>query len=227
MEAEVSETPPVQKSGPFDVWLITAGILVAVFAISGLLMIPNGPDQVSTLPEVVATLDIFIVTATPLSEAQIQRLPLAETTLRPSETPIPTPTSVPATAPIIEWSDADKNVLSWLCFYEVGGMGNVKIDACLSVISTVRARYAYPNSPFKERDIISTLERPGQFTGVKWDVNRPAPDPDLLWTVNQYQVGMRGSCNGYFYFDSVPGGPSLCIIRSSNGQFMEFHSGWN
>jgi hypothetical protein len=224
MEEEVSDIPSQTHAPRIAIWLIIAGVSVAILAATGLFLIPNVPAEVSALPGPLPTLDIFVVTATPPAAAQIQRQPLSFTTPRPTETAVPSPTSLPA--PEIQWSDADKNVLSWLCYYEVGGMGNVKIDACLSVISTVRARYAYSNSPFRERDIISTLEKPGQFTGVKWDVNRPASDPDLLWAVNQYQVGMRGSCNGYLYFDSISGGPSLCVIRSSNGQFMEFHNGW-
>jgi hypothetical protein len=48
----------------------------------------------------------------------------------------------------------------------------------------------------------------------------------LLWAVEQYQAGARGSCNGYPYFDSVPGGPSSCVIYGPGGQFEEFHTGW-
>jgi hypothetical protein len=103
-------------------------------------------------------------------------------------------------------------------------MAEARVDACLSVISTVRARYAY-GSGFPETDVISTLRRPGQFN-FDFDPSQPAPDTELYWVVQQYQWGMRGSCNGFLYFDSVPGGPSLCVIQSSTGEFMEFHNGW-
>jgi hypothetical protein len=102
-------------------------------------------------------------------------------------------------------------------------MGSVRGDACLSVISTVRARYAYSNG-FGTTDVISTILAPNQFH-ITIDTSQPAPDAALYDLVIAYQNGARGSCNGYLYFDSVPGGPVLCTIRSSNGQFLEFHNG--
>jgi len=57
-------------------------------------------------------------------------------------------------------------------------------------------------------------------------LDRPAPDVLLQEAVAQYKWGARGSCNGYLYYDSVPGGPSLCVIEAANGQFVEFHNGW-
>ena len=167
-------------------------------------------------------------TATPAQSALIQRDMAGMPTVGPTEAAAApeAPTATFPPPPEIVWTDAEKNVLSWLCRGEVGGMAEVKIDACLSVISTVRARYAY-GSGFSETDVIGTISRPGQFTGIVWETDRPAPDPDLLWAVNQYQSGARGSCTGFLYFDSIPGGPVLCTITSSNGQFMEFHNGWN
>lgn len=128
--------------------------------------------------------------------------------------------------PTIYWTQEETYALQWTCYSEIGGMGSVKIDACYSVISTIRARYAYESSPFPERDVIGTLLRPNQFYGT-WYTDRPGPDPDLNWAVEQYRLGARGSCNGYYFFDSVPGGPSLCVIYGAGGQFMEFHNGWN
>jgi hypothetical protein len=133
------------------------------------------------------------------------------------------PTINPDDIPEIEWTQEEKNALSWMCYGEVGGMAGARVDACLSVISTVRARYVYANS-FYETDVISTLTRPGQFN-VEIHTDRPAPDDDLMWAVEQYEAGARGSCNAFLYFDSVPGGPSLCQIYSSNG-WIEFHNGW-
>ncbi len=175
--------------------------------------------EIASLPDVVRR---PIPTGTPLAQAQIQRqiLPGAE-----PGTPTPAPeASRPPVTPI-PWSDAEINALSWLCYHEIRGMAEVRIDACLSVISTVRARYVYYNN-FGETDVIGTLQRAGQFP-IDFDTSQPAPDQDLYWTVIQYQYGARGSCNGFLFYDSVPGGPVLCVIRSSNGQFMEFHNGWN
>lgn len=142
----------------------------------------------------------------------------------PTFTPGPTPTPRPPSGPPAEWTEEEKNALSWMCYGEVGGMGEVKIDACLSVISTVHARYSQPNN-YDELNLIDALLRPGQFN-VTIETGRPAPDTSLYDTVGQYQSGSRGSCDGYLYFDSVPGGPSLCVINASNGQFLDFHNGW-
>lgn len=143
--------------------------------------------------------------------------PTAEPTLAVEATP-----DLPRTP--IAWTEAEKNALSWLCLHEVGGMGSTRIDACLSVVSTVRARYAYSNN-FPELDVISTLLKPNQFN-IEFDTAQPAPDAELYAAVEQYQNGVRGSCNGYLFFDSVPGGPSLCVIWGAAGQFLEFHNGW-
>jgi len=161
-------------------------------------------------------------TSLPVSPTGSPGTPLAST---PAPTGQPTPEGPQPTPPEIVWTQEEKNALGWLCYGEVGGMGSAKIDGCLSVISTVRMRYAYPNS-FPETDVISTLLRPGQFN-VTIYTDRPGPDPDLNWAVEQYQAGARGSCNGFLFFDSVPGGPSLCTIYAANGQWMEFHNGWN
>lgn len=206
------------------VWLIVIGAVVATLSSAAIRLLSETPqpaDAASRPPAIL--LPANFPTPTPPGSALIQRQAIAATAVPTAEPAAPTATFVPP--PVIEWSDAEKNVLSWLCRGEVGGMAEVKVDACLSVISTVRARYAYGRG-FAESDVMSTLERPGQFTGVVWYTDRPAPDPDLLWAVNQYQAGARGSCTGYLYFDSIPGGPVLCTIVSSNGQFLDFHNGW-
>ena len=104
-------------------------------------------------------------------------------------------------------------------------MGAVRIDACWSVLATVRQRYAYPNE-FAETDVAGTLARPGQFP-IEFHFDYPAPDEELYNAVLQYQWGARGSCSGYLYYDSVPGGPSECGIYSENGSWIEFHNGWD
>ena len=186
-------------------------------------------------------------TATPLGAWATPTLIPPPTRIAPPSSEAPEPSAIPAatnipstavpsagagptvdietTPPEIEWTTAEKNALGWLCYGEVGGMGSVKVDACLSVISTVRMRYAYPNS-FPETDVISTILRPGQFNVTVY-TDQPGPDADLNWAVEQYQYGMRGSCNAFLFFDSVAGGPSLCTIYASNGQWIEFHNGWN
>jgi len=168
------------------------------------------------------TLALPDITATAPQQAVISR-GVAAPTLAP-QTASPTTELTQTALPTIAWTDGEKNALSWLCWYEVRGMGDVLADACLSVISTVRARYAY-SSGFGTSDVISTILAEGQFTGVEIDTNQPASS-ELYWLAEIYANGARGSCTGYFYFDSVPGGPSLCVIRSSNGQFIEFHNGW-
>lgn len=217
--------------------LIAVGVGLTILSIGGLALLAFLPAQ--GRPEAAAGEGTPETSPNPGSEAAA--LPIGTPGPTPSPTlagpvtptrPAGTPPAsdgeaaptVTGTLPLIEWTEAEKNALSWLCYYEVGGMGEARVDACLSVISTVRARYAYPNG-FTETDVIGTLTRPGQFN-IEFETDRPAPDSELYWVVEQYQYGMRGSCNGYLYFDSVPGGPSLCVIRSSNGQFMEFHNGW-
>ena len=147
-------------------------------------------------------------------------------TLTPSPTPIPTSTPAPTATdgppPEIEWTQEERYALEWLCYGEVGGMTGVKVDACLSVISTVRARYAYSNN-FNYPDLLSAVMAPGQFN-VTIHTDQPGPDADLNWAVDQYQAGARGTCNGYLYFNSIPGGPAECTLRSSNGQFLQFHN---
>jgi hypothetical protein len=204
--------------------LVVVGIVLTILSTMGLLLVPDLPEQtvvVSHTP--VPTTIVLNVTATLPQQAMIQRGMVAAPLPPPTLTTAPESTQAPL--PTIVWTDAEKNALSWLCWYEVRGMGDVRTDACLSVISTVRARYAY-NSGFGTSDVISTILAKGQFTGVKIDTAQPAPDPELLWMVEIYASGARGSCTGYFYFDSISGGPSLCVIRSSNGQFVEFHNGW-
>lgn len=171
-------------------------------------------------------------TVTPAGQALVQReaLPPATPTPTPTLTPLPTDTPLPtetATATPgqpaeVTFTQAERNALSWLCYGEVGGMGTTKVDACLSVISTVRARYAYSNS-FGETGVIDTITRPGQFN-VSIDTGRPSPDADLNWAVEAYEGGMRGSCNGYLYFNAVQGRD--CAIFGYGGQVLYFFNHW-
>jgi hypothetical protein len=204
--------------------LVVFGIILTILSTMGLILVPAPLEQIAVASRTpVPTMIVVNVTATLPQQAMVQRAVPAATLPPLTLTPTLEPTQGPL--PTIVWTGAEKNALSWLCWYEVRGMGDVRTDACLSVISTVRARYAY-NSGFGTSDVISTILAEGQFTGVKIDTAQPAPDPELLWMVEIYTGGARGSCTGYFYFDSISGGPSLCVIRSSNGQFVEFHNGW-
>jgi hypothetical protein len=199
---------------------------VAILSMAGLILLPATPpgDQSGASQG----FGLSFATPTPPLSAAIPREfvpPVGPTaTARVDSTAPPAgDNSTPVPPPVINWTQEEKYALSWLCWYEIRGFGSKKIDACLSVISTVRARYAYPNSGFGTHDVLSTLRAPGQFTGVNFDTTKPAPDPDLLSAVEQYAAGARGSCNGYLYYDSLPGGPATCVI-SGNGQYEEFHN---
>lgn len=210
--------------------LILLGLALVALSVAGLLLLKRPPTPApvtptierTTIPTAQAGSLLPDPTSTPAG-AHVERQMPAPPTRTPTPQPAPTATRPDGTP--IAWTEAEKNALSWMCWYEVGGMGSVRVDACLSTISTVRARYAYPNA-FAETDVLSTLLREGQFN-IEIDTSQPAPDPEMYWTVEQYQKGMRGSCNGYLYFDSVPGGPALCVIRSETGLFLEFHNGWD
>ncbi len=215
------KTSPSRPAPHWAVLLIVAGTMLTILSAGGLLLLRFAPTSV-TASYVPAPTRTPLPTPTLPRQAIVERQFIPITTPQPSPSPSPTPTSAPVTP--IPWTQEEINALSWLCYYEVRGMAEARVDACLSVISTVRARYAY-GSGFAETDVISTLRRPGQFN-FDFDPSQPAPDAEMYWVVQQYQWGMRGSCNGFLYFDSVPGGPSLCVIQSSTGEFMEFHNGW-
>jgi hypothetical protein len=226
--SDAVQVPAARKRPAWAVPLIACGAALVLLSSGGLLLLrtlPGDPAPVSGggKTPVPTRQGVLAPTPTPPVQARVERRVLAPPS--PTLTPMPTPTATRPPSPPIPWTEGEKNALTWLCWHEVRGMQEVRVDACLSVISTVRARYAYSNG-FPETDVVGTLLRPGQFN-IEFDTGQPAPDPELYWIVEQYQYGLRGSCNGYLYFDSVPGGPSLCVIRSGNNQFMEFHNGWN
>jgi hypothetical protein len=231
--------------------LIMIGTLLVLLSGSGLFLLRAPQDEVGVSDTSTPSPTHYSIAVTPTSLADpiIQRLivpmptravtptvfSLPSTTPSPSiaEIPAVTPTGAqtsapaqPTTAPAVEgtpivWTEEEKNALSWMCHYEVGGMGTVKYDACLSVISTVRARYVYGSG--LGSDVMSVLQWPNQFNiPIKTD----SPNTTFIGTVEEYQGGARGSCNGYFYFDSVAGGPSLCVIYGAANQFLDFHNGW-
>lgn len=248
-----AESPQAHPSPRWPLRLIALGAALILLAAGGfaLLMFQPAPqpglsgaaatptpDKATKTPEPTPTR--AAVAMTPADDARIDRQlvsPPTHTptpTLTPTATPTstatataaisPSPSPVPVTPEPIVWTQEEKNALSWMCYGEVGGMGAAKIDACLSVISTVRVRYAYANN-FAGDDLLSTLFAPGQFN-VPMYTDRPGPDPDLMWAVEQYAAGMRGSCTGFRYFNSIPGGPAQCTIYASNGQFLQFHNSW-
>ncbi|NDJ53372.1 MAG: hypothetical protein GYB68_09850 [Chloroflexi bacterium] len=230
--------------------LIVAGVVFIIVGVSGLVL--TGPSdegqsgQVAQSADLTPTWDLPDQTATPPADARVERaviapatrtpLPIATATITPTAQPTRASTqsteaepsapqasstpSGPTNTPVpIVWTEAERNALSWLCHHEVSGMGAVTFDACLSVISTVRVRYAYPNS-FSETDVLGTLTRPGQFYGTHY-TDRPA-SAELYDMVVAYQNGARGSCNGFLFFNSVPGGPGDCVIYGVAGLFIQF-----
>ena len=172
---------------------------------------------------------VLIVTATPLAHAMLERgvPPLPTGTAAPpsSATPSSTPTML-ATLTLepdnTDWTQEEKNALSWLCYGEARGMGENKVDACLSIISTVRVRYAV-STRFTTTTMLEVLTKPFAFS-VPIDALQPSPDAEINDTVALYQRGIRGSCTGYLYFDSVERGPHDCVIYGPDGQFIEFYS---
>jgi hypothetical protein len=223
--------------------LIAVGTTCVILSLGGLILLPLVPpiDEQQAALVSPPTSGVPAPSATPPGQARVDRQLISPSTLTQTSTPqiistspsgraaeeaaiFPTaaqPTAMIETTPI-SWTEAEKNALSWMCFYEVGGMGAARNDGCLSVISTVRARYVYGSG--MGDDVLSVLQWPNQFN---IEVRTGSPHPDLISVVEQYQNGARGSCNGYFYFDSVPGGPSLCIIYGAANQFIEFHNGWD
>jgi hypothetical protein len=248
-----NDKQPSRTSPPrWAALLIMIGALVVVLSGSGLLLLRDTPEEavVAETEAASPTSRHFVITPTDLAAPVIHRLivpmPTRQVTptafVLPSATPslvaaqqeTQASTSVPSTLPstsqpaqptaegtAIAWTQEEKNALSWMCHYEVGGMGSVKYDACLSVISTVRARYVYGSG--LGSDVLSVLQWPNQFN---IPINTDSPNSVFIGTVEEYQNGARGSCNGYFYFDSVPGGPSLCVIYGASNQFLDFHNGW-
>ncbi len=233
------------KSIQFKARIISGGVFLLLLAGGGLLLLLFNSDETVETEQSIAESIQLPVTLTPTETVETVNNATAtseEATEEPTSpeveetSPTTAPTLTPSSAPVIlleaqptstfvliEWTEAEKNALSWMCNDEIGGMGtNVVRNACLSVISTVRARYAYPNG-FTEKDVIGTLLRPNQFS---IEVKTETPNERFYPIVEAYQQGARGSCNGYLFFDSVPGGPSVCVIYGAAGMFMEFHTGW-
>ncbi|MBN1122393.1 MAG: hypothetical protein JXJ17_15060 [Anaerolineae bacterium] len=220
-----------EKSSPagWPAWLIGIGVGLVITAVIGVLILQL-PDDEPQQPVIAAITDSPVPTVTPTPLLGISPTPLGQAILErqfipfpptPTRTPLPTATSTPA-PPTIFWSQGEKYALAWMCYGEVGGMLEVKIDACLSVLSTARTLDMFYNAPGS--DILGVLDR-AFYVPVYTD--RPSPDPELDWAVEAYINGARGSCTGYMYFNADPGGPSLCVIRSSNGSWIEFHNGWD
>lgn len=244
----MSHSPSVAAEKIPSQWaalLIALGTTFVILSLGGLILLPLVPltDEQQAASALLPTEESIDPSPTLSGQARVDRQVISPPTLTQTSTPQVTsvsssehtseepalssaPTAAQPTATIettpISWTQAEKNALSWMCFYEVGGMGAARNDACLSVISTVRARYVYGSG--LGDDVLSVLQWPNQFN---IEVRTDAPHPDLISVVEQYQNGARGSCNGYFYFDSVPGGPSLCIIYGDANQFIEFHNGWH
>lgn len=247
-EIEANRTNGVPPAPRSLTRILSIAVLIAGMAAVGLALAAAGPGD-SPLAALVAT-ETLTPSITPTATATLRpytgdddatpepgeddplvaREVVAPPTRTPTPTTTPTPTDTPPPtitptfdAPEIHWSQADKNALSWLCYGEVGGMAWAKVDACLSIISTVRVRYAYGTGA--SDTVYEALTRPGQFN-VRIETDRPSPDDELNQTVELYEQGMRGSCTGFRYFNSSPGAPGDCVIYGPLGQFVQFHHSW-
>jgi hypothetical protein len=217
----------VQPDRSGGLWMALLAGMGVVLILAACLLATFGPRTRAALARPTPTLTMTPTrtprpTVSPTPAPRVEREPLAVMTEAPTITPIPSPT--PGPIPTIVWTEAERNALSWLCLGEVKALDELRVDACLSVLSTVRQRYAYP-SAFNESSVAEVLAHPGQFN-VTIHTDRPAPDPAMMQAVLAYESGARGSCTGYLYFNSTPGGPSLCVIRSADGSYIEFHNGW-
>lgn len=137
-------------------------------------------------------------------------------------------------------SDRDADMLSWLLYVEVRGMGNNTYDSGLSVLSTVfyRTKLKYLSDGTLRKTVSwctpdgSLCQFPAWVSTLNCDgiIYRVCPLADKI-TLNKmrhivdlYLIGYRGSCNNYLYYNSIPGGLNDCSIRSTTtSDFMEFH----
>lgn len=121
------------------------------------------------------------------------------------------------------------------CVAEVRGMKEKREDACLSVTSTVLTRTTTRH--ISTGTVESTLNWHSGHTWqfVPWvTLGCEYVDPiacldnySLDWArhaIGNYIIGERGSCDDYLYYNSIEGGNNDCIILSSNGSYIEFHS---
>jgi hypothetical protein len=230
-------------------WTIPAGAALVVAALAGFALLgpldsgdtglrlglaPSATLTPSSTATPTATTPPTIrrpdTTPTPPGQAVIERQVVAP----PTHTPTPTQTAIPTApptptpgptipAPPIEWTPEEANALAWLCYGEVGGMGWSRVDACLSVISTVRARYAY-NNRFYTSSVLETITAPGQFN-VRIETDQPGPSAELNQAVELYAGGMRGSCSGYLFFTGQPRSDA-CVIYGYGDQALYFFNSW-
>lgn len=144
-----------------------------------------------------------------------------------------------AAASNIVFSPDERKLLRRLLWYEVRGMADAREAVGLDVLDVVANRTEI--QLMSNGTIYSTLnwhdatggvwQFPPGVTFECWQIpdNAGCPDNyDLTWAdeiVDAYEDGERGPCEGMLYYDSIPGGPSLC--RQEGGlEFMEFHNGW-
>ncbi len=249
---DAAQRHSTQKTPRGTAWLIAFGTIAALLVMGGFALIgqrgdgrllgalasptetptPRPPSE-TPVPYMPAD-----ATDTPPAEAFIERQVVAPPTRTPTPThtptptitPTPTETPVPSPRPTnppephveINWTQEEKNALAWMCYGEVGGFGANAGDACLSTISTVRLRYIRANAS-APASIVDILRAPGQFN-VRIETDRPSPSQAMNDAVEQYQAGMRGSCNGYYFFDSAPPQAGACVIYGYANQSMRFYN---
>ena len=134
-------------------------------------------------------------------------------------------------------SNAERELLVRLCVAEVFGMQPaIRVDACLSVIDTVFTRMK--TGTISDGTLEGTLgwhrESDYYWQFPPWvtlgceRVPQEAcrdnvPDGWAREAVELYLTGVRGSCSGYLYYNSIPGGSRDCVISDGN-QYAEFHT---
>lgn len=233
-------------------WAAILGAALSVLAVGGFVWLA-GRGEDNSLPDVAqwvtetptaawtaspAPYVPDVVTPTRPAEALVERQVIAPPTRTPTPTPTPTltatpipnetptpeprPTDPPEPPVEIDWTQEEKNALSWLCYGEVGGMGVTAVDACLSVLSTVRVRYLRASSGGSS-SIVDIITAPGQFN-VRIETAYPSPSEAMNQAVEQYVAGLRGSCSGYYFFDSAPPQPGACVIYGYGGQWVRFYN---
>lgn len=143
---------------------------------------------------------------------------------------------IPPSTVLVVTAD-ERELLIRLCVAEVFGMAEaVRQDACLSVISTVFARM--DGMIISDGTIAGTLgwhkgdaefwQFPPYVT-LGCDYVHPSACRDTIdpafaeIAVDAYLRGARGSCDGYLFYNSIPGGTVDCLITDGS-QYAEFHT---
>jgi hypothetical protein len=137
----------------------------------------------------------------------------------------------------------DVKLLARLGVVECRGMGWAVEDCTRSVVSTVLRRMAFYEEThgaygLSDGTVYGTLDHnyQGLWQFPPW-VTRGcevvSEEACLDWVelqpfidyVRGYLADGQAPCAGYLYYDSIPGGNSLCKVETPQG-WIEFHQGW-